>query len=194
MRVLVFAFLLGCGGGKVTSDDEAALAWIGLEGMVAKALALGLQGFNEASSANIADQDGVGDETGTITVGGQVDQGSSDNKNLRLDVTLVDYSDLVDLDDDEDEELSVTYDTLDGAPLYGDIKLRDMPAGTLEGTLTGDVGLTGDLDGVVTLALTLDGATEDDGGGGAAVVDGATHVTGTVSNDGGGVYEVDVTR
>ena len=186
--------LAGCGGGKVTSDDEAALAWVGLEGMVSKALALGLQGFNQASSANIDAQTGEGDETGTLTVTGQADQGASDNKGLRLEVALDDYSDLVDVDDDEDEEISLTYDTEETGPLATDLTLRDMPDGTLTGTLAGAVGMIGDLEGPVTLALDLDGTTEDDGSGGAALVDGATRVTGTVTNDGGGVYEVDVTR
>lgn len=195
MRLTVtLMVLVGCGGGKVTSDQEAEWAWIGLEGAIDKALTLGLIGFSEASSANIDAQEGVGDETGTITVTGQADQGSSDNKGLRLDVALVDYSDLVDVDDDDEEEISVTYDTPDGETLLADLKLRDMPDGTLTGTVTGNVGMVGDLEGVITLALSIDGPTASDGADGVMLVDGQTHVSGTATNDGGGVYEVDVTR
>ena len=191
---MVLAFLVGCGGGKVTSDQEAELAWIGLEGAIDKALTLGLQGFSEASSANIDAQNGLGDETGTITVTGQADQGSSDNKGLRLDIALADYSDFVDLDEDKDEELSVTYTTPDGETLLADLKLRDMPDGTLSGTVTGNVGMFGDLEGLITLSLSVDGPTESDGGDGVMLVDGQTQVSGTATNDDGGVYDVDVTR
>lgn len=194
MRItLGLVLLVGCGG-KVTSDEEAELAWIGLEGAIDKALTLGLQGYSAADSANIAAQEGVGDETGTITITGQVDQGSSDNKGLRLDIALVDYSDLVDVDDDEDEEISITYDTDPASPPYADLKLRDMPDGTLSGTLNGDVLMSGDLEGVVTLSLSLEGTTQSDGADGVARVEGETRVTGTATNDGGGVYEVDLTR
>lgn len=179
---------------KVTSDEEAELAWLGLEIAVDKALTLGLIGFSQASSANIDPQSGEGDVSGTITVSGQVDQGSSDNKGLRLEIALVDYADLVDLDPDEDDEdeLVVNYDTNPDAPPYAEIKLRDMPDGTLEGTLLGDVAMEGDLEGVITLSLTVAGPTESDGGSGVQLVDGETQVTGTATNDDGGVYEIDV--
>lgn len=179
---------------KVTSDEEAELAWLGLEIAVDKALTLGLIGFSQASSANIDPQSGEGDVSGTITVSGQVDQGSSDNKGLRLEIALVDYADLVDLDPDEDDEdeLVVNYDTNPDAPPYAEIKLRDMPDGTLEGTLLGDVAMEGDLEGVITLSLTVTGPTESDGGSGVQLVDGETQVTGTATNDDGGVYEIDV--
>lgn len=185
---------LGCDGDKVTSDQEAELAWLGLEIAVDKALTLGLIGFSEASSANIDPQSDAGDESGTITITGQVDQGSSDNKGLRLDIALDDYSDFVDLDGDEEEELYVVYESNPEAPPFADLKLRDVPAGTLEGTLQGDVAMDGDLDGVVTLSLTISGPIESDGASGVQLVDGQTHVTGTATNTGGGEYEIDVTN
>lgn len=177
--------LLACK--QVDSPEEAALAYTGLDGAVSRALALGLQGFNAASSANIDAQEDAGDTSGTMTVTGQVDQGASDNKGLRLDVALADYSDTL----GDDDEPDVVYDT--DTPAALDLQLRDIPDGTLTGTLNGDFAMDGVLQGVVSLALTLDGAIEDDGAGGTQRVEGSTHVTGTATSDYGG-YEVDVTR
>jgi len=190
--VLVAAALAGCGD-KVSSDDEAELAWEGLAGAVDQALTLGMQGYSQATSANLDAQEGQGGVSGTIVITGQADQGSSDNKGLRLDIALTDYADHVDLDDDDEDDLLVYYDTNPDAPPYADLKLRDLPAGTLSGTLTGDVAMDGDLEGIVTLALDVAGPTESDGGDGVRLVDGQTAVTGTVTNDDGGTYSVDVT-
>ena len=54
---------------------------------------LGFAGFNAASSANIPPQMTTGDVAGTLTVTGQVDQGASSNKNMRLVEALVGYQD-----------------------------------------------------------------------------------------------------
>ena len=98
--------------------------------------------------ANIDPQTTDGDVSGTVTVGGQVDQGASDNKELRLDITLDDYADEVDVDYDDDgepDEFDFTYNTVDGDLPALDMSLRDVPAtgsgttGTLEGTLAGTV-------------------------------------------------------
>lgn len=190
--VLVAAALTGCGD-KVSSDDEAELAWEGLAGAVDRSLTLGMQGYSQASSANLDAQEDQGDVSGTIVVTGQADQGSSDNKGLRLDIALTDYADHVDLDDDGDDDIDIHYDTDPDAPPYADLKLRDLPAGSLSGTLTGDVAMDGDLEGVVTLALNISGPTESDGADGVRLVDGQTSVTGAVTNDDGGTYSVDVT-
>lgn len=194
MRSAIFLTLglVACGE-KVSSEEEAALAWLGLERAIDKALDLGLLGYSQASSANIEPQSYTGDVSGTITVTGQVDQGSSDNKGLRLDIALEDYADFVDLDEDDDRDLSVLYETNPEDPPYADLKLRDMPDGTLSGTLLGDVAMEGDLEGIITLSLTIEGPTESDGGSGAQRVDGETTITGTATNDGGGVYEIDLT-
>ncbi len=193
--IALVALITGCGGG-VNSDREAELAYIGLDGSIERALDLGMLGFSQADSANIPSQQGVGDVSGTIVVTGQADQGSSDNKGLRLDVALAQYADVEDLDrdHDDDDDLYATYGTAEGAPLFADLKLRDIPEGTYEGTYSGDVLLDGDLAGVLTLSLTLTGGLTSDGGAGVTrVADGST-VRGTVTNEGGGVYEVDITR
>ena len=122
--------LAACGNDDgVDSDREARAAYIGLDGAIAKALGLGMDGFNAATSANIPDQSGTGDLEGTITVSGQVDAGASANKQMRLMLTLVDYKDEI-----ADGELDIAYDTGDVLPAL-DLSLRGIPDGTFTGTL-----------------------------------------------------------
>lgn len=177
--------LIACKG--VDSPEEAALAYTGLDQAVSRGLALGLQGFNAASSANIDPQEEDGETSGTMVVSGQVDQGSSDNKGLRLDVELTEYSDTL----GDDGEPDVIYDTDTPADL--DLQLRDVPDGTLSGTFVGDFVMAGVLEGIVSLDLALDGTIEDDGAGGTQRVEGGTHVTGTATSD-YGVYDIDLER
>lgn len=192
--VLVTLGLVGCGKGKVSDEAAAEFAYIGLDNAIEKALDLGLQGYNAASSANIDDQQGTGDLSGTMTVGGQVDQSSSDNKGLRLDLTLVDYSDVNTFGEgDDEEELVITYDTPEGEPAQLDLQLRNMPDGTFTGTLVGDFEMEGDLEGVVGMNLTFDGELQDDGSGGTSRVPGATAISGTASSPYGD-YDVELTR
>ncbi|MCB9673235.1 MAG: hypothetical protein H6734_27475 [Alphaproteobacteria bacterium] len=190
---LLLVGLVGCGGSHVTSDEEAELAYVGLDQAVSRAMDLGLKGFSEASSANIDTQHDDGDVSGTMTVDGQADQGASANKGLRLDVVVDDYADVEDLDpsDPDDDDLFVTYDSIDPASV--DLQLKSMPDGTLSGSFDGLFGMVGDLEGEVTIAVTLDGTIEDDGSGGVQRVVGDTHVVGTATNDHGGVYDIDVT-
>lgn len=156
-----------------------------------RALGLGLDGYNAASSANIDAQSAGGDLAGTMTVTGQVDQGSSDNKGLRLEVALEGY-----LDDtvDGDSPFEVTYDSDPQAPLALDISLRDMPDGTLTGTLVGDVAMSGDLlAGVVALDIALEGTTEAGADDAVTRTEGETHITGSATSD-YGTYAIDLVR
>ncbi len=194
-RALVLSLALAlvgpaCGDEGVSSEEDARAAYIGMDGVIAKALTLGMQGFNEASSANIPPQSGTGDVMGTIDISGQVDMGASDNKGLRLNIALVDYLDEI---PEPDEELMVIYDTDPEAELpYLQLSLRNIPDGTITGTLTGDFLMTGDLEGVVTLNLMLSGNIQDDGTGGVERVPGSITVTGTATSD-AGTYDVNVT-
>ncbi|MFN7146486.1 MAG: hypothetical protein ACK4YP_22115, partial [Myxococcota bacterium] len=156
MTFLPLLVLVACHPGKVSNSAEAEAAYTGLDQAVERALALGLQGFNLASSANIAPQEEAGATSGTMVVSGQVDQGSSDNKNLRLDVALTEYSDTL----GDDGEPDLLYDT--DSPAYLELQLKDMPAGTLNGTFDGTFAMNGVLVGLVDLSLTLSGETEDD--------------------------------
>lgn len=179
----------------VSSDREAELAYLGLDLAVEKALGLGLDGFNAASSANIPPQTAAGEHSGQLTVSGQVDQGASDNKGLRLDLTLEAYADDADLDDDEDTDLLVTYDTdaEEGLPAL-DLQLRDIPDGTLTGTFIGSFFMSDDLEGEVVLNVNIDGLIEEDSDGGVRRVAGETTIVGTATNASDGVYEIDLVR
>lgn len=193
MRVAMLTtllFLAACGKG-VDSDREAGLAALGLEGAIERALALGFAGFEAAGSANIPPQSGNGDLMGTMTVTGQVDQGNSANKGMRLDIALDAYADLETVDDDEGDLVAIVYSTdPERLPAF-DLSLRDIPDGTLDGSIAGIFLLDGDLVGELELQLTLDGAIEAFGSG-TRRVEGTTVVTGTATNSGGGTYDVDV--
>jgi hypothetical protein len=191
----------------VHSTDDARRAYLGLDKSVDKAITLGFDGFNAASSANIPTQETTGDATGTMQIGGQVDQGASSNKTMRLTDTLTAYSD----------DGVTAYDTGSNAPAALSMMLSKIPNGTLSGTLSGsftmsaapltDAGASADagasdagaaeppLVGVVTLALTFTGDLQPDPNDATKVQrkPGTTHITGTASA-GGYTFNVDVTR
>lgn len=175
----------GCGN-QVSSEESARAAYLGLDLAVEKAMILGFDGFNAATSANIDPQSTTGADSGTITVTGQVDQGASANKGMRLNVQLVEYSDAVD-----SEEIQITYETRDDALPALTLQLRNIPSGTLSGTLVGTFHMTGELAGTVTLNLSFSGNIEPDGAGGVRRVPGSTTVTGTATSS-YGTYAVDV--
>lgn len=180
--------LAGCGEDEgVSSEEEARLTYYGLDLMVGKAMDLGFAGFNAAQSANISPQSDTGDVKGTLTVTGQVDQGSSANKGMRLKVELVDYQD--------DPNIAVVYAT-DPADLPAlTLNLKSIPTGTLSGTLIGKFGMIGDLEGEVVLSLTMNGELQPDPADATKVQrkPDTTHVTGTAQSA-YGTYAVDVTR
>mgnify|MGYP001433750592 CR=1 FL=1 len=187
------ALVAGCGeddGTDLDSEDDARRAYLGLDGSIEKSLDLGMDGFNAASSANISPQMGVGDVDGTIVVDGQVDQGASDNKGMRLTVALDHYTDGP-VERVDDEDIEIVYSTEGELPNL-DISLRNIPNGTLEGTLVGTYQMEGDIEGTATLNLSFSGTIEDDGSGGVSRTVGGTHVTGqAISGD--AHYDVDVT-
>ena len=214
MRILTCALgmsllAVGCGGDDAVSSDEAARrAYLCLDGSVQKSIELGFAGFNAASSANIPPQTGMGKAGGTITVSGQVDQGSSANKGMRLDVGLVKYDDgSVEYNSNHDK-VHVVFDTsttVADQP-YLAMQLKSIPAsgststGTLDGTLTsgstmmGVYTLSGDLKGTLTLDLTITGIIGAGTGGSMVTrVPGMTMVTGTATNSDGGVYNISIT-
>ncbi len=191
-RVLLLSIALAaCAPAAVIDEASAEIAYLGLDAMVEKGLALGFDGFNSASSANIAPQSADGVLSGTLTVTGQVDQGASDNKGMRLEVALVDYADLI-VKNDDDVEVPVTYATNEANLPSLDLTLRNIPDGTLTGSLVGVFAMSDELNGDVTLDLAFDGAIEDDGNSGTQRKAGSTTVTGTATSV-FGVYAVDVT-
>jgi hypothetical protein len=188
------AGLTACGDDEVSSDEQARRAYLGLDESVSKSLQLGFAGFNAASSANIPPQSAAGDASGTLLITGQVDQGSSANKGMRLRVGMVSYSDgEIDLGGDEDP-VNITYASTTDQTAQPELtlQLRNIPNGTFTGTLVGSFQMTGDLEGDVTLNLSLAGEIEDDGTGKVRRKAGSTKVTGTATS-GDGTYNVDVT-
>lgn len=184
----------------IDSDEQARRAYLGLDPSIEKSLELGFAGFNSATSANISPQATEGDATGTLTVTGQVDQGESNNKGMRLHVGMVDYSEgpfvvvVGEGDDAEEVEVDLTYDTSDvqTEQPYLQLSLRSIPDGDFTGALTGTYHLSGDIAGEVQLDLTMAGELQAGTGTTVERVPGTTTIIGTATS-GDGLYEVNVT-
>jgi len=180
-----------CSG--VSSEEQARRAYLGLDKSIGKSLALGFDGFNAASSANIAPQSTAGDKSGTLTITGQVDQGASANKGMRLKVGMTEYSDGAQAVDGGNIG-NITYKTATDTATQPalELSLKNIPTGTLTGTLVGDFEMTGDMTGSVHLNLSVSGTLEDDGTGKVRRKAGTTTVTGTATA-GQGNYQVNLT-
>jgi hypothetical protein len=211
MRNLIYASLVisslgltvGCGGDdEVDSDEQARRAYLGLDDSIAKSITLGFAGFNAANSATIDPQTAAGTKAGTITVTGKVDQGSSANKGMRLDVGMVAYDDGdVPINEDGDT-VHIVYDTSTDVlnQPHLDMQLKNIPTGTLDATLTSNTSmlgvytLSGDIEGTLTLNLTIAGTLMAGATAGEVLrVPGTTTVTGTATNSDGGVYNIMLT-
>lgn len=198
MKIICFTLiaLLGaaCGEDGIDSDEEARRAYLGLDTSIEKSLTLGFAGFNAASSANIDPQMATGTKAGMLVITGQVDQGASANKGMRLHVGMVGYTDGAVVIDGEEKDINITYDTSTDPTMQPllNLMLKNIPTGTLEGTLTGIYVMTGDVKGEATLNLTVSGKLQSSGSGGVGRVPGMTVVTGTAST-GDGMYDVNVT-
>lgn len=195
-HLLVLCLILGAcsSDSAISSDEQARRAYLGLDSSVGASITLGFDGFNAASNANIDPQMIAGAGAGTLTVTGQVDQGASANKGMRLYVGMAGYSDGPFEIDDNHDTITVTYDTstTQADQPYLQMMLMNIPTGTLTGSLMGDYHLTGDIAGDVTLDLTFDGTLMAGSNSTVVRVPGSTHVTGTATS-GDGVYMVDVT-
>lgn len=188
--------LAACGSDDIDSDTEARWAYLGFDAAIDRALNLGFDGFNAASSANIPEQSSTGEIEGEMYVNGQVDQGASDNKEMRLLVTLVDYEDdLFDdpVTEDEVEELQARYNSVDGEEPALTLSLRDIPDGTFSGTLVGRLVVDGAVSADADFEINLSGGIMDGGDGLVVREPGTLLITGTVTS-GDGVFDVDVTR
>ena len=182
-----------CSSDSVDSNEQARRAYLGLDGSISKSLELAFTGYDAASSANIPDETGSGDAGGTIVVSGKVDQGNPAQASMSLAVALADYSDGAVAIDTHGDTITVGYSTGSDAttqPALG-IKLNQSSGSSLDGTLTGDYTMTGDLGGSVSLDITLSG-TFTGSGTSIARVPGSTTVTGTATNSDGGVFDVNV--
>ena len=186
MRVLILAAILAasaCGSDSVSSVGDARNAYLGLDLSIDKAITLGFDGFNSASSANISPQTTNGTAHGTLTVSGQVDQGASANKGMRLFTAFTNYSD----------NGQISYNTASANLPALNMMLLNIPTGTLTGTLVGTVTMTGDEQGDLTLNLSFQGQLQAGTGGKVERKPGTTRITGTATSA-AGTFNVDVTR
>lgn len=199
---LALAFLASaCSDDEVDSDEQARRAYLGLDKSIEKSLNLGFEGFNLATSANIDPQMTNGTAAGTLMISGQVDQGSSDNKGMRLYIAMVGYDDGEVAINEEGDTVHIVYDTAADATAqpYLNLKLNNVPTGTLTGTLdantnmTGVYLLSGDIEGELRLNLTINGMLMAGSGTEVLRVPGSTTITGTATNSDGGVYNIDIT-
>lgn len=194
-KLALLCFVLGaCSSDTVSSDEQARRAYLGLDKSIGKSITLGFDGFNTASSANISPQTVAGDKAGMLTVTGQVDQGQSANKGMRLLVGMTAYNDGPFEIDSQHHTISVTYatDTTTTTQPALNMMLMGIPTGTLSGTLMGTYHLSGDIKGDVTLDLTFTGNLMAGPSNTVVRVPNTTHVTGTATS-GNGMYMVDVT-
>jgi hypothetical protein len=165
------------------SSEDAKKAYVGMDDSIDRAITLGFQGFNAASSANISPQTANGTKAGTLTVTGQVDQGASSNKGMRLSTNYVMYSD----------DGMITYATDANHLPALDMQLKMIPTGTLNGTLVGTVTMAGSEVGSLALNLSFNGTLQAGAGTTVQRAPGTTHITGTATSPAGS-YTVDVTR
>jgi len=201
MRTLQIAFGIafvlvaatGCGNNdSVNSNEEARRAYLGLDKSVSKSLALGFMGYNAATSANIPTEMMAGDLSGTLAIGGHVDQGNPSQISMGLSSTMTMYSDGKIVVDDKNDTITVTYATDSATPPSLSLKLNASAGNTVSGSLDGDYVMSGDLKGTVTLNLTINGTFSGTAPNVMRVV-GSTTVTGTAVNSSGGMYMVNTT-
>ena len=191
--VLLSALLGACGSSDaVDSNEQARRAYLGIDPSIQTSLGLGFAGFNAATSANIPTETAAGVGAGTLTITGQVDQGASANKGMRLVVGMVGYSDGPFEVDANHDTIDITYDTDAAAGPLLTLSLKGIPTGTLTGTLVGTYHLTGAIVGDVMLDLAIAGTLADGGNGTVIRAAGTTTVTGTAMQ-GDGSYDVNVT-
>ncbi|HEX9576284.1 MAG TPA: hypothetical protein VF993_00925 [Myxococcales bacterium] len=184
MKIISLLLLLAaCGTNAVTSADDARKAYLGLDASIDKAIQLGFDGFNSASSANISPQTASGTKAGTLTVTGQVDQGTSTNKGMRLFTGYAGYSD----------DGLLTYQADPAALPALTMQLKNIPTGTLSGTLVGTVTMSGTYKGSLALNLVFNGMLQAGAGNTVQRQPGTTHTTGTATST-YGTYNVDVTH
>jgi hypothetical protein len=193
-RLIFLSALLGaCGSSdSVDSNEQARRAYLGIDPSIGKSITLGFAGFNAATSANIPTQMTTGTATGTMSISGQVDQGNSANKGMRLIVGLVKYSDGPFEVDSNHDKVEITYDTDTTAGPMLALSLKGIPTGTLTGTLLGTYHLTGAIVGDVMLNLVITGTLADGGNGTVVRAPGTTTIIGT-AQQGDGSYSVNVT-
>ncbi|HEX6835349.1 MAG TPA: hypothetical protein VF334_02195 [Polyangia bacterium] len=184
LALLLVAAACGCNNGEApTINTQAMEAYLGMDSSIEKALDLAFVGMNSAATANIAPETIGGDAKGKLVVMGQVDQGTSSSKTIRVDAVYNGYS------DDGD----TFYATDAAAPPLLALELTQLPYGALSGTFLGVFTMSGLFVGPLTVELKLDGQLQPAGTTGVARVMYSTRIHGTAVSDYGS-YAVDFTR
>ncbi|MEO7033895.1 MAG: hypothetical protein ABI548_08435 [Polyangiaceae bacterium] len=189
--LLLLAATSGCASDSIDSNEQARRAYLALDPSVETSMALGFDGFNTANSANIAPQMAAGSVAGDLTITGQVDQGSSANKGMRLFVAMTGFNDGPVAVDSTGDMVDITFATDAASQPALTLSLKGIPTGTLTGTLVGTYHLTGDIAGDVVLNLAFNGQLADGGNGTVIRAPGTTTVVGTAVQ-GSGTYDVNV--
>jgi hypothetical protein len=179
---LVFVLATACGDDEeetpppITQPQNVQTIYEVFLPTLDKIIAKGLEAKDASTSgANITPITDSGAASGTMTVGGTVAQGSGSNENLNLWVQLDGYA-------DGDRLTFQSDNTSDTTKPQMSINILAQPADNeLDGTLNGPLGVSGEINGTATFALTWgsDLADED-----AAMTLICSHVIGTVSADG----------
>jgi hypothetical protein len=108
---------------------------------------------------------------------------------MSLMMALKDYA------DNSAEDVAITYNTASNALPLLDLKLSNIPTGTVTGTLVGSFTMTGDLEGSVRLNVAISGDLQPTAADPMKVErkPGTTKITGTAESD-YGKYDVNVTQ
>ena len=171
------AIAYGCSGNDDDNDvgTEAGVleAYQNFEPTIFKITSAGLAAKGTAAQgANIPEISMPGLVAGSGGVGGNVSQSSGNNENLNLWVRLDAYSDTGDV-------YFQTDNTSDSTKLQFGLQIKNQPGdNTMDGTIDGELTLSGDVDGTGIFDLTTVSDLEDNDLAPDLI---CTHVTGTVT-------------
>lgn len=166
--------LSGCGDDGLADQEKVIVIYDNFQPSIEKIIENGLLAKDASTSgANITPITADGDIAGLMTIGGQVAQSSSNNENLKLWVQLDAYG---------DTELVVyqTDNASDDSKLQFTLQISSQPEdNVMNGSIVGDIAVSGEVEGTGTLALTFVSDLEDDDNNLSVI---CSHVTGTVSS------------
>jgi hypothetical protein len=172
--------LVGCGSDTI--NQRAQTVYVEIQDVIYDSMELAFKGFNTATSATVPPQTKTGDNKGTLTVTGQVDQGTSPDKAMKLQLELVDYPSA--------STTNTTFKTGATKPSLN-INLKGIPNGTLDALLSGDFLMSGTLSGTATLSITMTGTLQKDPSNTSKVQPAKYSIKGTTKSD-YGTHSVDI--
>lgn len=169
-----FTIAGGCGGDdKKDLDDEASIeeVFAAFQPSILRITSAGLAAKETAQGANIPEFVLDGLVSGTAGIGGTVAQSGGGNENLSLYLGMTDYS-------DEGDIAFSTDNTSEATKLQFDLQVQVQPQdNTMNGTLAGDLVVSGDREGEGSFDLAFVSDLDDDNADPFLI---CSHVTGTV--------------